>query len=170
MNTPSRCPQCRHVYPRFPYNTELSSPVSLLPAMLACASCPQLSTRKHYSILRGEERQWQWGSSPQVQLLVGGRCQQGSNSQGNRKLICRPAPTQGHVQSVNQPVSQSLVNALVGWASLCATGQGIFEMLKTERENKQCPEETPCNHRTTSIILSQGFCKHFTGSRMLLSS
>ncbi|KAF6339729.1 hypothetical protein mRhiFer1_008008 [Rhinolophus ferrumequinum] len=105
-NTPSRCRQCRHVYPSFPYNIELSFPVSLLPAMLVCASCPQPSTRKHNSILRGEDRQWQWGSSPQVQLLagVGGGASRGPTVQGTGSSSVGQCPLR--VMS-NQSTNQS---------------------------------------------------------------
>lgn len=72
----------------------------------------------------------------------------------------------------NQPVSQSLVSALVAWASVCAAGQGIFKTQKTKRENKQSPKETPCNHRTMTLppaMLGQGSSEHFTEARVLLS-
>ena len=36
----------------------------------------------------------------------------------------------------NQSVRQSLVSALGEGASLCATGQSIFQMQKTEKESK----------------------------------
>lgn len=117
------------------------------PARPACAPHPQLSPRKHNSILRWQERQGQWGPSPQVQLWV---------EAGERMpaMTLRPDPTGSSRQSRLPPrvkFSQSVNQSTIASQCSCGVGFPLCHWAKHPQDNGK-PIET---QRDTLGVIKQ---------------
>lgn len=103
--TPPRRPLGGHVYSGSPTTLSFLLQCPCSPARLICASRTQTEpweTRVYFEV---KERQWPWGSFPGA-ACGAGRRQRWPNSRREQEALSKPAATQGHGQSVNQPVAK----------------------------------------------------------------
>lgn len=157
--------------PRLPCDTELPSPVPF-PSQAGLCFMPLgecWETRFYFEVLKrdvsvgflspGAARCWK----------VPAEVHQSGEWEAHLKARSHQAMFN---QSTNQPISQSLVRALVRGFLSVPLDKATSNCRKPRSKTNTAAKRHLCNHRTmilTSGILGQGFSKHFTESRLLLS-